>query len=113
MALNRQQYKGEKHNLFMSKISEKTEKIVCDEILRILYEGYPPTYYEKHRRRPNKGITVRFIAETLGRDKELIKRLLEKVKNQHPQLLEKKSGYSKWGVWNLTPQARLKYKDLI
>jgi ribosomal protein S25 len=52
----------------MSKLSDKTLEIVRDHIANALYDSYP------------KEVSTFFIASSIGRNKELVRRLLSDLK---------------------------------
>lgn len=64
-------------------------------------------------RTPPGGLTERFIADQLGRDKELIHRILRNWVVKYPGLLVKQGKYTRWCVWNLTPEAKMKYSGVL
>ena len=95
----------------MSKLSEKTLKRISDDIIRVIYQGV--INKEGRERLPKKGVTERYIADVLGRDKELIHKLLKSLDEKYPRLLMKKKNYKRWCVWDLTPEARIKYSEVL
>lgn len=96
----------------MSRLSERTLKKISEDIVRVIYDytvKKDRSIIAKKERIPKNGLTERQIADQLCRDKELVRRLLISLSEKYPGLLVKNRQYSRWRVWNLTPEAKLKY----
>lgn len=96
----------------MSKLSERTLKKISEEIIRVIYDysvKKDRSAVDGKGRIPAKGVTERQIADQLCRDKELVHRLLVLLSEKYPGVLVKNKKYRRWCVWDLTPEAKIKY----
>ena len=85
----------------MSKVSEEKREKLKEEVLRIIYEGYPSFLYTYQ------------IAEHLIRDDEFILKLLKDLKEKNLLIcLEESSGNNIKRKWGLKEEIYEKYREL-